>query len=115
MDDFINTEQSGVRAWVDGQTRLNQIRHVALYSGLSSVNIIFPPVNVGMALLMDRPSSLANAAPQTNPPTRVVELLASQLTMIILALTIVALRLIGRFFVNKNPGWDDYAIIAATV
>lgn len=50
-----------------------------------------------------------------NHPTRVVDLLASQLTMIILALTIVALRLVSRFFVDKNPGWDDYAIIAATV
>jgi hypothetical protein len=58
---------------------------------------------------------LGDVPHQTNPPTRVVDLLASQLTMIILALTIVALRLVSRFFVDKNPGWDDYAIIAATV
>lgn len=64
---------------------------------------------------MDGESPAGNPTAQANQPTRVVDLLASQLTMIILALSIVALRLIGRFFVDKNPGWDDYAIIAATV
>ncbi len=53
--------------------------------------------------------------PHTKPPSRVVDLLASQLSMITLTLSIVALRLISRFFVDKNPGWDDYSIIAATV
>lgn len=70
---------------------------------------------VGMSIPMDGGSTLGSVTRQTKPPTRVVDLLAAQLTMIILALSIVALRLVGRFFVDKNPGWDDYIIIAATV
>lgn len=64
---------------------------------------------------MDGGSPLGNVTRQIKPPTRVVDLLAAQLTMVILALSIVALRLVARFFVDKNPGWDDYIIIAATV
>lgn len=68
-----------------------------------------------MSVSMDGGNPIGHVTRQVKHPTRVVDLLASQLTMIILALSIVALRLIGRFFVDKNPGWDDYAIIAATV
>lgn len=64
---------------------------------------------------MDGENPTGNVTRQVNPPTRAVDLLASQLIMIMLALSIVAFRLIGRFFVDKNSGWDDYAIVAATV
>ena len=64
---------------------------------------------------MEGENPAGNLRDRVNQPTRVVDLLTSQLTMVVLALSIVALRLIGRFFVNKNPGWDDYAIFAATV
>lgn len=52
---------------------------------------------------------------QTIPPVRTAELLACQLTMITLAISIVILRLISRYVVLKKPGWDDYAIMVATV
>ena len=68
-----------------------------------------------MSIPMDGGTPHGNATRQIKTPTRVVDLLAAQLTMVILALSIVALRLVGRFFVDKNPGWDDYIIIAATV
>lgn len=64
---------------------------------------------------MDGENPAGNLTDQVNQATRAVDLLSSQLTMIILALSIVTLRLIGKFFVDRNPGWDDYAIIAATV
>ena len=70
---------------------------------------------VGKPVFTDRENPTIKMIRQVNRPNRVVDLLASQLTMIILALSIVALRLISRFFVDKNPGWDDCAIIAATV
>lgn len=76
---------------------------------------LFFPSAAGLTVSMDGEDPTGNVIRQVNQPTRVLDLLASQLTMIILALSIVALRLIGRFFVDKNPGWDDYAIIAATV
>ena len=49
------------------------------------------------------------------PPVRTAELLACQLTMITLAISIVVLRLISRYVVLKKPGWDDYAVMVATV
>lgn len=64
---------------------------------------------------MDGENPAGNLKDRVNQPPRVVDLLASQLTMAVLALSIVALRLLGRFFVDKNPGWDDYATIAAAV
>lgn len=50
-----------------------------------------------------------------NPATRVSKLLITHVTMIVLAAVVVALRLITRYVVVKNPGWDDYMIIVAMV
>lgn len=51
----------------------------------------------------------------TNPATRVSRLLTTHVTMVVLAAIVVALRLITRYLVVKNPGWDDYMIIIAMV
>lgn len=83
-------------------------------TALLSLSLLFFSA-VGIPVSVDGENPTGNVTRQDNRPTRVVDLLASQLTMIILALSIVALRLVGRFFVDKNPGWDDYALIAATV
>ena len=50
-----------------------------------------------------------------NPPTRASRLLTVHVTMIVLAAAVVALRLISRYVVVKNPGWDDHMIIVAMV
>ena len=38
-----------------------------------------------------------------------------QILIIALTFVIVALRLLCRFFISNNPGWDDYVIIVAMV
>lgn len=46
--------------------------------------------------------------------TRSAELLSVQISMAAVAVLAVALRLISRFLVLKNPGWDDYIIALGT-
>lgn len=87
--------------------------HMKLMAVLFLSFVLFSPV--GLSGPINGGSHLAHGMHGANRPTRVAALLASQLTMIILTLAIVILRLIARFFVDKNPGWDDHAIIAATV
>lgn len=50
-----------------------------------------------------------------NPPSRVSRLLIVHVTTIVFAAVVVTLRLITRYLVVKNPGWDDYMIIVALV
>lgn len=50
-----------------------------------------------------------------NPPTRVSKLLIVHVTTIVLTTVVVTLRLITRYLILKNPGWDDYMIIVALV
>lgn len=50
-----------------------------------------------------------------NPPTNASRLLITHVTMMVFAAIVVALRLITRYLVVKNPGWDDYMIIVAMV
>ncbi len=51
----------------------------------------------------------------TSPSTRTTELVLIHITMIMLASLVVGLRLICRYVVLNNPGWDDYLIIVAMV
>lgn len=46
--------------------------------------------------------------------TRSAELLSVQISMAAVAVLAVALRLISRFLILKNPGWDDYIMILGT-
>ena len=50
-----------------------------------------------------------------NLPNRRAEMLSVQITMAVLAMLAVVLRLISRFLVVRNPGWDDYIMIMGTV
>ena len=54
-------------------------------------------------------------ASYTKPATGVSRLLTTHITMVVLAAIVVALRLISRYLVVKNPGWDDYMIMIAMV
>lgn len=60
-------------------------------------------------------NSLDHVPNYVDPSTRTAELLTIHITMIALASLVVALRLISRYLVVKNPGWDDYMIILAMV
>ncbi|KAL8953738.1 MAG: hypothetical protein Q9222_000420 [Ikaeria aurantiellina] len=47
---------------------------------------------------------------RSHPASRKVELLSVQITAAAVATLFVGLRLISRFLILKNPGWDDYII-----
>ena len=69
-------------------------------------------------IIPGRDGSTDTSAPlpdYTNPAIRVSKLLTTHVTMVVLAAIVVALRLITRYLVVKNPGWDDYMIIVAMV
>lgn len=52
---------------------------------------------------------------ELHPPSRKLELVIVQSTLVGLAFFIVGLRLITRYLIVKRPGWDDHAIVFATV
>ena len=54
-------------------------------------------------------------SPGVHPPWRGLELVTVESILIGFSLLIVGLRLITRFLIVKSPGWDDYAVILATV